>query len=135
MSSLFPALPFKTRIFVALVGISAITSLAIGLVLYYFAGTRLVTAETEALTQRSQTANSGAVEFVSGLRNPEDRTIPEPESYAEELVRSVDPTGARGSLHWPRRRTTGSPQRGRAGLSQGNLPTVGHRRGDVRRGP
>ena len=77
----------------ALVGISAITSLAIGLVLYYFAGTRLVTAETEALEERSRMANAGATEFIAGLRNPEDRTIPAPESYAEELVRSVDLTG------------------------------------------
>lgn len=90
---MFPALSFKARIFVALVGISAITSLAIGLVLYYFAGTRLVTAETEALEQRSRIANAGAAEFITGLRNPEDRTIPRPESYAEELVRSVDLTG------------------------------------------
>ena len=32
-----PALSFKARIFVALVGISSVTSLIIGLVLYYFA--------------------------------------------------------------------------------------------------
>ena len=37
-----PALGFKARIFVALVGISSVMSLIIGLVLYYFAQDRLV---------------------------------------------------------------------------------------------
>ncbi len=78
----------------ALVGVSAITSLAIGLVLYYFAGSRLVQVEGTLLVQRSRTANAGAEDFLEGLRNPEDRTLPAAETYAEELVRSVaDPTG------------------------------------------
>src|SRR5829696_4711081 len=73
-----PELSFKARIFVALVGISAVTSLLIGLVLYYFAQDRLVHAE----------------DFLEGLRDPEDNTLPPPPDYAEELVRAVaDPTG------------------------------------------
>jgi PAS domain S-box-containing protein len=87
-------LSFRVRIFIALVGISAATSLIIGLVLYYFAQQRLIYAESELLVQRSRTANSDAVDFLEGLRNPEDRSLPEPRTYAEELVRSVsDPTG------------------------------------------
>ncbi|MCA1737499.1 MAG: hypothetical protein LC740_01330 [Actinobacteria bacterium] len=39
-----PPLSFRARIFAALVGISATTSLVIGLVLYYFAEDRLVAA-------------------------------------------------------------------------------------------
>ncbi len=36
----------------------------------------------------------GARDFLEGLRNPEDQTLPSPDTYAEELVRSVaDPTG------------------------------------------
>ncbi|MBD0354521.1 MAG: HAMP domain-containing protein [Rubrobacteraceae bacterium] len=78
----------------ALVGISSVTSLVIGLVLYYFAQDRLVAAENNLLIQRSQTANAGARDFLEGLRNPEDQTLPPPKNYAEELVRSVaDPTG------------------------------------------
>jgi signal transduction histidine kinase len=89
-----PALSFKARIFVALVGISAVTSLLIGLVLYYFAQDRLVDAEDTLLKQRSQTANAGAQDFLEGLRDPEDKTLPPPPDYAEELVRAVaDPTG------------------------------------------
>jgi PAS domain S-box-containing protein len=89
-------LSFKARIFVALVGISSVTSLVIGLVLYYFAQDRLVEAENNLLIQRSQTANAGARDFLEGLRNPEDQTLPPPTNYAEELVRSVaDPTGLR----------------------------------------
>src|SRR5215217_4861569 len=88
-----PELSFKARIFVALVGISAVTSLLIGLVLYYFAQDRLVHAENTLLKQRSQTANAGAQDFLEGLRDPEDKTLPPPQDYAEELVRSVaDPT-------------------------------------------
>ncbi len=84
----------KARIFVALVGISAVTSLVIGLVLYYFAQDRLVQAENTLLEQRSRTANAGAQDFLEGLRNPEDQTLPPPDTYAEQLVRSVaDPTG------------------------------------------
>ena len=89
-----PALSFKARIFVALVGISSVTSLIIGLVLYYFAQDRLVHAENTLLKQRSQTANAGAQDFLEGLRDPEDKALPPPPDYAEELVRAVaDPTG------------------------------------------
>src|SRR5829696_1292832 len=73
-----PELSFKARIFVALVGISAVTSLLIGLVLYYFAQDRLVHAEDTLLKQRSQTANAGAQDFLEGLRDPEDNTLPPP---------------------------------------------------------
>jgi hypothetical protein len=83
---LTPALSFKARIFVALVGISSVTSLIIGLVLYYFAQDRLIHAENTLLKQRSQTANYGAQIFLEGLRDPEDKTIPPPPDYAEELV-------------------------------------------------
>ena len=84
----------KARIFVALVGISSVTSLVIGLVLYYFAQDRLIESENNLLVQRSQTANAGARDFLEGLRNPEDQKLPPPDTYAEELVRSVaDPTG------------------------------------------
>jgi hypothetical protein len=68
---------------VALVGISSVTSLIIGLVLYYFAQNRLVAAESNLLVQRSQTANAGARDFLEGLRDPEDGTLPPPESYAD----------------------------------------------------
>jgi PAS domain S-box-containing protein len=87
-------LSFRARIFVALVGISSVTSLIIGFVLYYFAQDRLLHAENTLLKQRSQTANAGAQDFLEGLRDPEDKTLPTPQDYAEELVRSVaDPTG------------------------------------------
>ncbi|MGI9121342.1 MAG: sensor histidine kinase, partial [Rubrobacter sp.] len=70
------------------------TSLIIGLVLYYFAQDRLVHAENTLLKQRSQTANTGAQDFLEGLRDPKDKTLPPPQDYAEELVQSVaDPTG------------------------------------------
>jgi PAS domain S-box-containing protein len=89
-----PTLSFKARIFVALVGISSVTSLIIGLVLYYFAQDRLINAENTLLKQRSQTANAGARDFLEGLRDPENKTLPPPPDYAEELVRAVaDPTG------------------------------------------
>jgi signal transduction histidine kinase len=79
---------------VALVGISSVTSLIIGLVLYYFAQDRLIHAENTLLKQRSQTANAGAEDFLEGLRDPKDKTLPPSRDYAEELVRSVaDPTG------------------------------------------
>jgi PAS domain S-box-containing protein len=88
-----PVLSFRARIFVALVGISSVTSLIIGLVLYYFAQDRLVHAENTLLKQRSQTANAGAQDFLEGLRDPEDKTLPPSKSYAEQLVQSVaDPT-------------------------------------------
>ena len=87
-------LSFRARVFAALVGISATTSLVIGLVLYYFAEDRLVVQERELLIQRSRTANAGAGVFLEGLRNPESGDLPAPDAYAEELVRSVaDPTG------------------------------------------
>lgn len=87
-------LSFRTRVFAALVGISATTSLVIGLVLYYFAEDRLVAQERELLIQRSRTANAGAGVFLEGLRNPESGDLPAPDTYADELVRSVaDPTG------------------------------------------
>jgi signal transduction histidine kinase len=71
-----------------------VTSLIIGLVLYYFAQDRLVNAENTLLKQRSQTANAGAQDFLEGLRDPEDKTLPPPQDYAEEFVQSVaDPTG------------------------------------------
>ena len=89
-----PSLGFKARIFVAFVGISSVTSLVIGLVLYYFAQDRLVAAENNLLAERSRTANVGAQDFLEGLRNPEDQTLPSPDTYADELVRAVaDPTG------------------------------------------
>jgi signal transduction histidine kinase len=89
-----PALSFRARIFMALVGISSVTSLIIGLVLYYFAQDRLVDAENTLLKHRSQTANAGAQDFLEGLRDPEDKTLPPAKSYAEMLVLSVaDPTG------------------------------------------
>src|SRR5215212_649773 len=89
-----PGLSFRARIFVALVGISSVTSLIIGLVLYYFAHDRLVHEENTILKQRSQTANAGAQDFLEGLRDPEDKTLPPPSTYAEQLVQSVaDPTG------------------------------------------
>jgi PAS domain S-box-containing protein len=79
---------------VAFVGISSVTSLVVGLVLYYFAQDRLVAAENNLLVERSRTANVGAQDFLEGLRNPEDQTLPSPDTYADELVRSVaDPTG------------------------------------------
>ncbi len=85
---------FRARIFVALVGISSVTSLIIGLVLYYFAQDRLVHEENTLLKQRSQTANVGAQDFLEGLRDPEDKTLPPPPTFAEQLVQSVaDPTG------------------------------------------
>ena len=78
----------------ALVGISSVTSLIVGLVLYSFAQDQLTSAEETLLEQRSQTANAGAQEFLEGQRDPEDQTLPPAEDYAEELVTTVgDPTG------------------------------------------
>ncbi|HEX7170137.1 MAG TPA: ATP-binding protein [Rubrobacter sp.] len=89
-----PALSFRARIFMALVGISSVTSLIIALVLYYFAQDRLVYAENTLLQQRSRTANAGAQDFLEGLRDPEDESLPPPGTYAEQLVQAVaDPTG------------------------------------------
>ena len=89
-----PAPSFGARVFLALVGISATTSLVIGLVLYYFAQDRLLAQERDLLIQRSRTANAGAGVFLEGLPDPENETLPAPETYAEELVRTVaGPTG------------------------------------------
>ncbi|HZY64364.1 MAG TPA: ATP-binding protein [Rubrobacteraceae bacterium] len=92
-------LSFRARVFMALVGISAVTSLVIGLVLYYFAGNRLVEIERDLLAQRSSTANAGAEDFLEGLRNPRDRTLPEPDTYAEELVQQVAQSTGLGVLY------------------------------------
>ena len=112
-----PALSFKARIFVALVGISSVTSLIIGLVLYYFAQDRLVHAENTLLKQRSQTANAGAQDFLEGLRDPEDKTLPP----APDLRRGARPggrrpDGPRGALRrtrhanpWPPATASGIP--------------------------
>src|SRR5687767_845358 len=89
-----PALSFRARIFMALVGISSVTSLIIALVLYYFAQDRLVHAENTLLQQRSRTANAGAQDFLEGLRDPEAERLPPPGTNAEQLVQAVaDPTG------------------------------------------
>ena len=110
---------FKARIFVALVGISAVTSLIIGLVLYYFAQDRLIDAENTLLEQRSRTANAGAQDFLEGLRNPEDQTLPPPEAYAEELVQTVaDPTGLEVMYVGP----DGEPLAARDGLGDPRAP-------------
>ena len=115
----------KARIFVALVGISAVTSLVIGLVLYYFAQDRLVRAENTLLEQRSRTANAGAQDFLEGLRNPEDQTLPPPDTYAEQLVRSVaDPTGLEVIYIGP----DGTPLAARDGLGNSLEPRKAHGR-------
>jgi signal transduction histidine kinase len=115
----------KARIFVALVGISSVTSLVIGLVLYYFAQNRLIESENNLLVQRSQTANAGARDFLEGLRNPEDQTLPPPETYAEELVRSVaDPTGLEVIFVGP----DGRPLAARDGLGESLDPQEAYRR-------
>ena len=103
----------------ALVGISAVTSLIIGLVLYYFAQNRLIDAENSLLEQRSRTANAGAQDFLEGLRNPEDQTLPPPEAYAEELVQTVaDPTGLEVMYVGP----NGEPLAARDGLGDPRDP-------------
>jgi hypothetical protein len=73
-----PPLSFRARVFAALVGISATTSLVVGLVLYYFAEDRLLAEERDSLIQRSRTANASAGVFLEGLRDPEDGTFPAP---------------------------------------------------------
>jgi PAS domain S-box-containing protein len=71
-----------------------VTSLIIGLVLYSFSQNQLLAAERSLLTQRSQTANAGAQDFLETLRVPENQDIPPAEDFAEELVTAVaDPTG------------------------------------------
>src|SRR5215204_4241565 len=92
-----PTLSFKARIFVALVGISSVTSLIIGLVLYYFAQDGLVHAENTLLKQRSQTANAGAQDFLEGLRDPK-------KAYGRldkaELEETASSPGGEGRLVW-----------------------------------
>ena len=118
-----PALGFKARIFVALVGISSVTSLIIGLVLYYFAQDRLVEAENTLLEQRSRTANAGAQDFLEGLRNPEDQTLPPAYAYADELVQAVaDPTGLEVLYVGP----DGEPLAARDGFGDPQNPRKAH---------
>jgi signal transduction histidine kinase len=120
-----PPLSFRARVFVALVGISATTSLVIGLVLYYFAEDRLLAEERDSLARRSQTANSGAGVFLEGLRDPENGTFPSPETFAEELVRSVsDPTGLGVLYVGPE----GEPLAAKDGKGQVVSPDEAHRR-------
>jgi PAS domain S-box-containing protein len=120
-----PPLSFRARVFVALVGISATTSLVIGLVLYYFAEDRLLAEERDSLARRSQTANAGAGVFLEGLRDPEDGTFPSPENYAEELVRSVsDPTGLGVLYVGP----DGEPLAARDGLGEAISPDEAYER-------
>src|SRR5918994_517571 len=101
-----PALSFKARIFVALVGISSVTSLIIGLVLYYFAQDRLVHAENTLLKQRSQTANAGAQDFMEGLAARDGLGNPlEPgKAYGgldrAELEEAAASPGGEGKLVW-----------------------------------
>lgn len=97
----------------ALVGISSVTSLIIGLVLYSFSQNQLLTAERSLLTQRAQTANAGAQDFLESLRVPENESLPPAADYAEELVTAVaDPTGL-GVLYVD---TEGRPLAARDGL-------------------
>lgn len=118
-------LSFRARIFMSLVGISAVTSLVIGLVLYYFAGSRLIEVEGSLLIQRSRTANAGAEEFLNGLRDPGDRTLPPADTYAEELVRSVADFTGLGVLY-----TTpgGEPLAARNPMGEAVLPQEAYRR-------
>ncbi|QIN82270.1 HAMP domain-containing protein [Rubrobacter tropicus] len=103
----------------ALVGISSVTSLIIGLVLYTFAQGQLMGAENELLKQRSRTANAGALEFLEGQRDPEDQTLPPAEDYAEELVATVgDPTGLEVLYVGP----NGEPLAARDGLGDPENP-------------
>jgi signal transduction histidine kinase len=100
-----------------------------------------VAAENNLLVERSQTANAGAQDFLEGLRNPEDQTLPSPDTYAEELVRSVasptglevmyagpdgEPLAARDGLAHPL-----PPEKayGRLGLSEETLRSVADSRG------
>jgi len=124
-NELFPALSFRVRIFMALVGISSVASLVIGLVLYYFAQQRLVAAESDLLAQRSRTANTGATDFLESLRKPEDQSLPAPDTYAEELVHSVsDPTGL-GVLYLG---PGGNPLAARDGLGGSIAPEEDYKR-------
>jgi signal transduction histidine kinase len=110
---------------VALVAISSVTSLVIGLVLYYFAQNRLVAAENNLLVERTKTANAGAQDFLEGLRNPEDQTLPPPDTYAEGLVWSVaGPTGLEVIYVGP----GGEPLAARDGLANPLAPKKAYRR-------
>ena len=121
----YPLLSFRARVFAALVGISATTSLVIGLVLYYFAENRLVEEERTSLVQRSRTANASAGVFLEGLRDPKSGTLPTPETYAEELVQSVaDPTGL-GVLYIG---TNGKPLAARDGMGHPVSPDEAYER-------
>ena len=71
-----PAISFRARVFAALVGISATTSLVIGLVLYYFAQDRLLDEERASLAQRSRTANAAPGCFWRVFATP--RTVLSP---------------------------------------------------------
>ena len=118
-------LSFRARVFAALVGISATTSLVVGLVLYYFAQDRLLAEERDSLIQRSRTANAGAGVFLEGLRNPEDGTFPAPETYAEELVRSfAGPAGLEVLYVGP----DGKPLAARDGTGQPVSPDEAYKR-------
>lgn len=96
------AASFRTRIFVALVGISAAASLIIGVSFYYFAKARLIEVESRLLLQRSQAANQEAEGMliqmirprVPGAISPDNFILPPPGSYADELVDKIAaPTG------------------------------------------
>jgi signal transduction histidine kinase len=130
-----PQASFRARVFVALVGIASVTSLIIGVVLYSFAQDRLVNAERTLLEQRSRTANAGAQDFLEGLRDPEDGTLPPASSYAKELVRSVsDPTGLGVLYAGP----DGEPVAARDGMGnpldpRETLERLGFERGELER--
>ncbi len=109
-----PSPSFRARVFAALVGISATTSLVVGLVLYYFAEDRLVNEERNSLIRRSQTANASAQVFLEGLRDPENGALPAPDAYAEELVHSVADSTGLEVLHAG---SDGEPLAARNGLS------------------
>ena len=114
-----PPLSMGARIFAALVGIAAMTSLVIGLVVYYFAEDRMIAEERASLIQRSQMANAGAGVFLEGLRGPGDGGFPAPQTYAEELVNSVGDTTWLGVLYVG---PDGEPLAARDGLLGGSVP-------------
>src|SRR5215216_4634824 len=115
-----PTLSFKARIFVALVGISSVTSLIIGLVLYYFAQDRLVHAENTLLKQRSQTANAEAL--VQSVADPTGLEVlyvgPEIEPLAarDGLGNPLDPRKAYEGLDREEIQETASSPRGEGRL-------------------
>ena len=98
----FWAASFRTRIFIALVGISATVSLLIGVSFYYFAKARLIEVESRLLLQRSQAANQEAEGMLislirpraPGAISPKNFILPPPRSYAGRLVDKIAaPTG------------------------------------------